>query len=52
MGTEAAFDHTVTLLGQPRLIDFALDDGGSYYNDSTQLTLTITRCPPGNAPCP
>lgn len=52
MGTEAAFDHTVTLLGQPRVIDFALDDGGSYYNDSTQLTLTITRCPPGNAPCP
>ncbi len=52
MGTELAFDHTVTLLGQPRVIDFALDDGGSYYNDSTQLALTITRCPPGNAPCP
>ena len=52
LGTELAFDHTVTLLGQPRVIDFALDDGGSYYNDSTQLALTITRCPPGNAPCP
>lgn len=51
IGTQATFDKTVTLLGQPRIIDFALDDGGSYYNDSTQLELTITRCPPGNVPC-
>lgn len=52
MGTQAAFDQTVTLLGQPRIIDFALDDGGSYYNDSTQLALTITRCPPSASVCP
>ena len=52
MGTQAAFDQTVTLVGQPRVIDFALDDGGSYYNDSTQLALTITRCPPRAAACP
>ena len=52
MGTQAAFDQTVTLVGQPRIIDFALDDGGSYYNDSTQLALTITRCPPSAAACP
>ena len=52
MGTQVRFDQTVTLLGQPRVIDFALDDGGSYYNDSTQLALTITRCPPSAAACP
>ena len=48
MGTQANFDQVVTLVGMPRNIDFALDDGGSYYNDSTQLALTITRCPTGN----
>lgn len=48
MGSQANFDQVVTLTGMPRNIDFALDDGGSYYNDSTQLSLTITRCPPGN----
>ena len=46
MGTQVAFDHVVTLVGNPRNIDIAIDDGGSYYNDSTQLGLTITRCPP------
>ena len=52
LGTQVGFDQTVTLLGQPRVIDFALDDGGSYYNDSTQLALTITRCPPSAVACP
>lgn len=46
MGTQVAFDKVVTLVGNPRNIDFAIDDGGSYYNDSTRLDLTITRCPP------
>lgn len=51
MGTQVSFDQTVTLVGQPRTIDFALDDGGSYYSDSTQLSLTITRCPPSGQTC-
>lgn len=46
MGTQVAFDHVVTLVGNPRNIDIAIDDGGSYYFDSTLLDLTITRCPP------
>ena len=47
MGTALAFNRLVTVPAGPpmgRTIDFALDDGGSYYNDSTQLELTITRC--------
>jgi len=46
MGTQVNFDHVFTLMGNPRYIDFAIDDGGSYYNDSTQLSLTVVRCPP------
>lgn len=46
MGTQVPFDQLITLVGMPRNIDFAIDDGGSYYNDSTQLSMTITRCPP------
>lgn len=45
MGTQQSFDTVVTIVGMPRDIDFALDDGGSYFNDSTQLNMTITRCP-------
>ncbi len=47
MGTSLAFNQLVTVpVGPPatRTIDFALDDGGSYYNDSTQIELSITRC--------
>ena len=47
MGTMLAFNQLVTVPAGPpatRTIDFALDDGGSYYNDSTQIELSITRC--------
>lgn len=44
MGTSAAFDKMVTVLPGKLTIDFALDDGGSYFNDSTQLDLRISRC--------
>ncbi len=51
-GSQVPFDQTVTIVGMPRTIEFALDDGGSYYNDSTQLEMTITRCPPSQTTCP
>ena len=47
MGTALNFDRIVTVPAGPpagRTIDFALNDGGSYFNDSTQLELSITRC--------
>lgn len=44
MGTSLAFDKIVTITGANKWIDFALDDGGSYFNDSTRLNLTITKC--------
>lgn len=44
MGTSLPFDKVVKVLPGDRTIDFALDDAGSYYFDSTQLDLTITRC--------
>jgi hypothetical protein len=44
MGTSLDFDKIVTITGANKWIDFALDDGGSYYNDSTKLTLTISKC--------
>lgn len=47
MGTNLAFNQLVTVPAGPpagRTIDFALDDGGSYYSDSTQIQLSITRC--------
>ena len=44
MGTSLTFDKIVTITGANKWIDFALDDGGSYYNDSTRLNLTITKC--------
>lgn len=44
MGSTVSFDKIVTVTFGQKWIDFALDDGGSYYNDSTQLDLIITRC--------
>ena len=55
MGTTLTFDRIVTALPGPpstRTIDFALDDGGSYYFDSTQIDLTITKCKPGKSDKP
>lgn len=52
MGSQMPFDQTITIVGMPRTIDFALDDGGRYYNDSTQLEMTISRCPPSQTTCP
>lgn len=44
IGSSVPFDKIVTVTTGQKWIDFALDDGGSYYNDSTQLELTVTRC--------
>lgn len=44
IGTTASFDKVVTVLPGKLTIDFAIDDGGSYFNDSTQLDLRISRC--------
>lgn len=47
MGTQVDFDQLFPSLPNNATIDIAIDDGGSYYNDSTQLAMVISRCPPG-----